>query len=471
MAPAMGAGATRPRAVLPLPLQRRGTDEFTPPPRAARESRAVASLLEGAPRTARRLGLEWPRYCADRRGTAAALRALNAAWGEEFYAVPAEAERDSAAADAALGGQQLVFDVQTHYVAAERVGNPGAEAVLAFIRSVAPERWKGLRGGAALGIAEWLRCVFLDSETAVAVLTAAPGEDERNILPNAEIAGTRELLERLGGGGRLLHHAIVHPNLPGELDALERLRDRCRPAGWKVYTLYGAARGGGWRLDDERSGLPFLERSAELGVGIVCAHKGLSALAETGSPADVGPAAAAFPELRFLVYHSGYELPSGDAGEGPYRPDGVAQGTDRLVRSLADAGLAPGANVWAELGSTWFVLVRRPAEAAHVLGKLLRALGEDRILWGTDSVWYGSPQPLIDALRAFRIPESFRERFGYPELTPRAVEKILGLNAALVYGVDPAAARRRAREDDLAWLREALAHARRHGTPCLPGSG
>lgn len=28
-----------------------------------------------------------------------------------------------------------------------------------------------------------------------------------------------------------------------------------------------------------------------------------------------------------------------------------------------------------------------PLEAAHVLGKLLLAVGEDRILWGTDSVW------------------------------------------------------------------------------------
>ena len=103
-----------------------------------------------------------------------------------------------------------------------------------------------------------------------------------------------------------------------------------------------------------------------------------------------------------------------------------------------------------------------------MLGKLLLAVGEDSVLWGTDSIWYGSPQPLVDELRAFRIPASFRERFGYPELTPRIVEKILGLNAARVYDVEPVAALRRARQDDLAWVREALAHARRHGTPRLP---
>jgi hypothetical protein len=73
-----------------------------------------------------------------------------------------------------------------------------------------------------------------------------------------------------------------------------------------------------------------------------------------------------------------------------------------------------------------------------VLGKLLVALGPDRILWGTDSIWYGSPQPLIDAFRAFEIPPSFQERFGYPPLTGETKEKILSHNARRVYSVpDP----------------------------------
>ena len=61
-------------------------------------------------------------------------------------------------------------------------------------------------------------------------------------------------------------------------------------------------------------------------------------------------------------------------------------------------------------------MLRRPLEAAHVLGKLLVALGPERIVWGTDSIWYGSPQPLIDAFRAFTIPERMQEEFGYPAL-------------------------------------------------------
>src|SRR4029079_10178353 len=122
--------------------------------------------------------------------------------------------------------------------------------------------------------------------------------------------------------------------------------------------------------------------------------------------------------------------------EGPYDPAAPAppQGVDRLVRSLADARIGPGANVYAELGSTWFLMLRRPREAAHVLGKLLVALGPERIVWGTDCAWYGSPQPLIDAFRAFMIPEEMQAQFGYPALTAAVKERILSTNAQALYG-------------------------------------
>ncbi len=88
-------------------------------------------------------------------------------------------------------------------------------------------------------------------------------------------------------------------------------------------------------------------------------------------------------------------------------------------------------------------------------------------LWGSDSIWYGSPQPLIDALRAFRIPDEDCERYGYAPLTPERKAKILGLNAARVYGIDVPRARARAAGDDLAWARGALSELRRRGTPRL----
>lgn len=442
-------------------------DEYLPPAPCRNETIAAELLRRGAERAARRLALPLEHYLASRMGTAAALAAINAAGGRDFYAVRPSLAEDREEATQYFDRGELVIDVQTHFVADHRVDLPGAQGVHHFIRHVAPDIFRGLDTAIDLSFEQYLRCIFLQSETSLAVLTAAPGTDDSNILSNREIAGARELVDRLAGSDRLLHHSIVHPNVEGELDNMARIVERHRPNGFKVYTLYGDSAGGGrgWRLDDPQCGLPFLARARELGVGIICAHKGLSNLAPTGSPADVGPAAAAFPDLNFLIYHSGYEVPRpqghGEILEGPFpgdaTPDAMLEGTDRLVASLRDAGVGPGANVYAELGSTWYLLVRRPQEAAHVLGKLLLAVGEDNILWGTDSVWYGSAQPLIDAFRAFEIPDEYRERFGYPALTPTIKRKILGLNAARVYGVDAERALTAAQRDELGWLSRAVA--------------
>ncbi len=164
---------------------------------------------------------------------------------------------------------------------------------------------------------------------------------------------------------------------------------------------------------------------------VIAVHKGLSGQNPYASPVDVGPAAAANPDIAFLVYHSGYEIA---VTEGAYDPDGG--GVDRLVRTVAETGLAPGSNVYAELGSTWRAVMGSPDEAAHVLGKLLVAFGPERILWGTDSIWYGSPQDQIAAFRAFEITDAFQEQFGYPALTPAIKERILARNAAELYGIE-----------------------------------
>lgn len=107
-----------------------------------------------------------------------------------------------------------------------------------------------------------------------------------------------------------------------------------------------------------------------------------------------------------------------------------------MISSLRKAGLGKNSNVYAELGSTWRYLMRDPDAAAHTLGKLLVHLGEDNVLWGTDSIWYGSPQDQIQAFRAFQISPEYRERFGYPEITAEIRAKIFGLNALRVYDVD-----------------------------------
>jgi hypothetical protein len=105
---------------------------------------------------------------------------------------------------------------------------------------------------------------------------------------------------------------------------------------------------------------------------------------------------------------------------------------------MRDAGISPNENVYVSLDDVWARLITRPTEAAHVLGKLLLYVGEDNILWGTASVlFYGSPQPQIDAFRDFEIPADLRDKYGYPELTPERKAKIFGLNAARLFCIQP----------------------------------
>src|SRR6185436_121031 len=125
--------------------------------------------------------------------------------------------------------------------------------------------------------------------------------------------------------------------------------------------------------------------------------------------------------------------------------------------SLQENNVKPGANVYAELGSTWRFLMRDPDSAAHALGKLFKACGEDNVLWGTDSIWYGSPQDQIQAFRTFQISPELRARHGYPEITPALRAKVFGLSAARVYGLDPVEVRKFTARDEIAGERLAYA--------------
>src|SRR5205823_1226438 len=120
------------------------------------------------------------------------------------------------------------------------------------------------------------------------------------------------------------------------------------------------------------------------------------------------------------------------------------------------------------LGSTWRFLMRDPEQAAHVIGKLVKHCGPDNVLWGTDSIWYGSPQDQIQAFRTFQIAPRLRERHGYAEMTPELRAKIFGLNAAKVYGLSAAeikkyTSRDRLAHERLAYLENPQPHFRTYG--------
>ena len=261
-------------------------------------------------------------------------------------------------------------------------------------------------------------------------------------------------------------HANVKPDLgPSELDYMDQVVEQYNPAAWKVYPHVGE-----WRLDSEEVGLPFVEHARKLGVRVIAAHRGIANdtgdFAAPSSPVDLVLAAKANPDVAFLTYHSGWQANVDE--DHAFDPDASdAFGVDRLVKAVIDQGIGPTGNVYAELGSTWRNLMTMPQAAAHVLGKLLRYLGEDRVVWGTDSVFTGSPQEQIAAFRAFEIPLSMQEQYGYPALTAAIKRKVFGLNAAQVYGIAPEAMRC-AIEDDYV---EQLRMARRDDPRAVPVPG
>jgi predicted TIM-barrel fold metal-dependent hydrolase len=445
---------------LPVKLDSTSNGEYWPRPldRALLEVRrqALASAIENA----RRLGMGRRKFLASTCGTATVLAALNQlSCGGGTYRVPKEAALDPDAADAVLAGKEFIFDVQTHQVSAERVWWREDQPTLANFLKTTPQ--------ADCGEPSWARCfsedvlvreVFLNSDTQVAVLTGLWGDP----LPmlTEEAAHTRERVATLGKQ-RLLIHSVVQPTTApwSEIaDEMQRQAETSKPSAWKLYTVWGPERRGWWLTDEV--GQKTIEHGIALGVPLVAVHKGLPLSgmnAEYTRPNDVGPAARQFPRATFLIYHSGYEP---DRAEGPYDPQ-ATRGVDALIRSLEENGIGAQGNVYAELGSTWRELMKKPDEAAHVLGKLLVHVGEDRILWGTDAIWFGSPQDQIQAFRAFEISTEFQERYGYPALTPERKAKIFGLNAARVYGIDVAELRRAQRQDALSHAREEYANAGR----------
>ncbi|GMV57922.1 MAG: hypothetical protein AMXMBFR72_10350 [Betaproteobacteria bacterium] len=432
---------------LPIKLDSTSNGEFAPVPLPAPARTARGEAQAAVDDAARRLALPRRRYLVSLLGAAATLAAFDRAFAAAGarggrYALPKEAPFELAAAQEALAGDEFIFDVQLHHV------NPQG----AWRKRAGPNAFKGFPN-ANCGKADHVECfsseqllkdVFLDSDTAMGVLSHVPGGADTNPLDFDAAGATRAAANALDGTERLLLHGRCMPTLAGEIEGMDAQAARWPLAGFKTYTQFGPRDGAaGFHLDDERFGLPFIERARKLGVRNICVHKGLAFGPrgyEYSSCADVGRAAKRHPDLNFLVYHSGFDT---GIKEGPYDPKATF-GVDALIRSVAENGVQ---NVYAELGSTWRFVMRDPDQAAHLLGKLLKHLGEDNILWGTDSIWYGSPQDQIQAFRAFQISREFQERYGYPALTPAAKRKIFGLNAARVYGLKPEAMRKKLARD------------------------
>jgi len=367
----------------------------------------------------------------------------------------------------------FIFDIQTHHV------NRANTLYDNFLRDQSQFmnycNGRNISPIECFGREEYVRLMFLESDTSVAVLSGLPAvDDANNPTTNLEIAQSKAFIDMLGENSeRLINHHMVLPNqmgpsgLQAQLDAMERTLQMYKKVGaWKTYPAWApenteTSATGGWFYDDPATGLKVVEKGLQLGVGTFCIHKGLPIPAfstKFNDPVDIGRVAKIFPEAKFIIYHSAF----GHNGwtEGPYTM-GSRVGSNALITSLLENGIEPNANVYAELGTTWQLVSTilggiGLTNAAHLVGKLLKYVGENNVTWGTDSIWYGSPQSQIESFLQFQISPSLQQQYGYPALTMDIKRKILGLNAAKAYGVNAEATRCAIQDTKLAQQKRSL---------------
>ena len=288
--------------------------------------------------------------------------------------------------------------------------------------------------------------VFLDSETDIGLISTPPGPyPQEAVVPPKEMTHFRDEINRVTQSRRMLAHGLVTPQLgQADLDFMDMQATTLKVDAWKGYT--GAAPKGfdrGWFVDDEKIAYPMLERARKLGVRRVCLHKGLplGPVADYNHPRDLIKAARDFPDIDFLAYHAGLlTVPASQTADVPWT-------TEFCQMKKKEPGLK---NIYMELGSTFGQLVTtNPTACAHLIGQLVDAFGADHVLWGTDSIWYGTPQWQIEAFRRFEIPQALVDKHGYAPLTREVKERIFGLNAARVFGVDVNAKRNEIPKDYL----------------------
>ncbi|HEX6222312.1 MAG TPA: amidohydrolase family protein [Acidimicrobiia bacterium] len=431
---------------LPIAFEQCSNGEYDPEPMTPVRKRAELLARAGVDEAIRRTGMSRRDFLRSASALAICLGAIDASIAAargvapgRFYPFDPLSRLDSDAARSIIGPSEFVFDVQGHLL--EYDLDPSTRGDWFWGSQFPQARCEEEDDPrACFATNHFLEEIFIRSDTTMAALSGLPINPEGSPLSNEVMEETRQLVQALSGDERVVVNALALPQtapIGSVLDEMTKTVEENRVAGWKTFTHFPADIH--WWLDDHDPDLAqvgdvFLEHLVAIETPVLFVHKGLSNQDRYGSPMDIGPAARTHPDVSFVVYHSGFEV---DRREGPYTEATANVGVNRLITSVRDAGIAPGGNVYAELGSTWWHLLRRPDEAAHVIGKLLLAFGEDRILWGTDSIFYGSPQGQIEAFRAFQIPEEMQTQFGYPSLTRSAKAKILGWNAANLYGIDP----------------------------------
>jgi len=412
-----------------MPLASVSNGEFTPRPPTPKQVQVARVLQEEAETRSRRHGMTRAQFLRTAMGTATAFMVMNRvygldAWGDDAVYPVQKIECDDPEAAQFLRDRYFIMDVQSHHVdlTLPFLNNPEAIRSICNLRFLQRDVCRD--NPQLLGQLNFIKEMLVDSETDVAVISGIPGG---TILPVDTMAQTRDLANSLSGSERMLSQAMIDPReAAGTQTAIDSMERQLTELGARAVKCYTGS--GSWWLDDEDTGIKLIEEARRLGIDVINVHKGLADILgpmakEWVRCRDLPVVCRAYPDMKFVAYHSGYEL------------DGT--GISDFVQNIAPLSKRERKNVYAEIGSTFALTAGNPEQAAHTLGTLLGLVGPKRILWGTDSIWWGSPQWQIDAFKRVQIPASMREQYGYPQLTTKVKRRIFGLNAARLYKVKP----------------------------------
>ena len=455
----------------PIPVQFVSSDEYMPAPQTAQQREFEVRIKEMGSELAKRHNMTRRSFFKTAGGMAAAFVAMNevhAKGSAPIYQIEKSEHLnlDVAQARADSLKNQFVMDMHTHFL---REGTP-IRAFVAQREAVGKAGWNPTLVGKPQTIDDlmfpnYFKEIFLDSDTKVACISGSYSEDPKfSFLTNEMKFDAREKINREAGTKRMFSHAIFTPGWDGWLARFDEENEKLKPDSWKCYTIGDNTNKHlskhPFRLDDEKLLYPFYEKLVKAmkqypdrpGLKNVCVHKGLfPPSVEANFPHlvgycnvnDVAKAAKDWPQLNFVIYHSAYRWVAGPGGTASAAWDQL-QRTGRVdwVTDLADIPKQYGVNnVYADLGQIFaHSNMAEPRVAAFMLGAMIKGMGADHVVWGTDSLWTGAPQWQIEALRRMEIPEEIQTKYGLAPMgsaTGPVKTGILGGNSARIYGFTP----------------------------------
>lgn len=457
----------------PVPTQIVSNGEYNPMPQTEQQRKVEGMIKDLGEQYARRYGIQRRDFLRTSAGMALAFLAMNKVFGPIWEVSEAEAADPEVAGERAKKlSKQFIFDDQTHFVR-DDFDKDG----LLGLGKYAAEHWNPDMTATPMTLARYkfgnyLKEIFMDSDTKVALISSAPFDDPSwYLLFNDQMRDAREAINRVAGTRRMFSHSVFNPGQPGWLEAVDKAIDEYRPDSWKGYTigdpLSPTTKGTAWRLDDEKLLYPFYEKAVKAGIRNICIHKGLlprdyekswPGVWKHATVDDVPKAAKDWPQLNFIIYHAGLRafLESPDPELAQFEKNGYIEWATDLARLPKKHGVT---NVYAELGTSFGnSAVANPRFAAALVGQFVNEMGEDRVVWGTDSVWYGSPQWQIEAMRRLEIPDDMMKKMGWKTKLGGAdsmvKRKIFGLTSAKLYNYEVRAEYESLTHDKLAQMKD-----------------